>query len=358
MSEPELTDAKDTPWGKLIYWSNEEVDTPTRRWNGVQRWVAELFNVPVPETANLPTLNREELEEAKEANPELFAELEQNKKKNPHVRPKIFIVAFNDGGPAHAYLDYTATFEGAQFLFHTLISVCVETDISFEHATFHDDVHFQGTCFKRPASFENALFKKKVNFISLQGKPALYFQNAIFEVCPPHLHGSELHPESSFQGAQFPKKDLPDHVGAYENLRQIAESIGKLEDRKIFIQREMECRYQGAERWSVDWMWRGLYRAISYHGTSVGRPFCIMACLFMFSLYFWIKWGVQTGQIGVFDALMLHFQQIMPLPRYDLLDLPKTLPDCLIFSASFLRVISFPAWFLIGLALRHRFRMG
>ena len=83
-----------------------------------------------------------------------------------------------------------------------------------------------------------------------------------------------------------------------------------------------------------------------------------MAFAFVFSLASWIGWGVQTGQIGVFDALMLHFQQIMPLPRYDLLDLPKTLPDCLIFSASFLRVISFPAWFLIGLALRHRFRMG
>ena len=283
----------------------------------------------------------------------------------------------------------TANFEGADFYNHAYFNKAIFNNTAMFNGTFNGRAEFEGAKFKGVAFFSKSTFNQGAYFISasfeetayyrevmfqfgadfsnIRTKAPLNFNKAIFETYPPNTFGTTLHEATSFLYVKWPKakKETADsHIQSYERLRIQAQSLGMVESRNIFIQKELECRAIVAE--GIDKLLRNAYGLISKHGTSIGRPLLCLCGLFFIILLIWIgylfpEFNEDLNRLDIFKYLSskaIPFTKLHFVPTEPLQESIKEDTLILWLSLFILSVASPILLFLAGLGLRSKFRMS
>ena len=218
-----------------------------------------------------------------------------------------------------------------------------------ENCTFEQGLDLQDVTIRGQADLKN--FDSTLNL-----------RGATFINHPPELFGSDLKPDSDL-ACVLPKVPDTNHINIYEDLRQHAERLGKLDDRKRFVHAELSCRAidthkSGAER--IVW---ALYRWTSDYGTSVYRPLGWLLGLFLFSALPWVGYALWFAPLSVTTAIGYNILQAVPFPGHmsaALLasDGMTAAPSALHFVAGVLSLFNPIFWFLTGLGLRFQLRLA
>lgn len=237
----------------------------------------------------------------------------------------------------------------------------------FTGATFGGEADFSDATFAGPTWFGETTFSAGANFSAASFKSTLSFEGARFEMHPPNFNGASL-----YEGTIWPEAEgwpaapadggyALDHRSCYERLKKDAETHKKHRQEQFFFAKELECQQV------IDGPWRGwptkLYGLLSGYGTSIVRPMTLLVLSWLFGANYMAN-GVST-QTG--DPLSLG--QAFALSGANLLAVLPIRKD--VFGEDFLKglaplthvisigqmIIGLLCLFLIGLALRNRFRM-
>jgi hypothetical protein len=193
----------------------------------------------------------------------------------------------------------------------------------------------------------------------------------IFEVAP-LFHGCELHQDTTFDGAVFPKPSgNNDAARAYRTLKLAFSKQQAVREEQRFFRLEMEeetLRETGLKRWLFV-----AYKKFSDYGFSVVRPLAYggVAIGVLTLFYGVLSWWGQCGIAAIdcaFAPQWLEFSllQTLPLPGLDKLSEAASKAfwptgawwGVLLSSLVIVhKTISLAALFLVGLALRNLFKL-
>lgn len=181
----------------------------------------------------------------------------------------------------------------------------------------------------------------------------------------PIFHGCELHQDTSFEGAEFPKPTGDDKaIRAYRTLKLAFSKQQAIREEQRFFRLEMEeeaLRETGVKR--------GLFRAYKWfsdYGFSVMRPFSLLVAAW---LVFAPIYGHSSGQEVCWvwnrgcewrgDWVGYSLRQALPILGFDKPDHTTVLAmkDVAVGWLFLHKTISLTALFLIGLALRNLFKL-
>ncbi len=250
-----------------------------------------------------------------------------------------------------------ATFSGpAVFDFATF-----SKDASFNGATFSGGAWFNSATFSGGAWFNSATFYEIASFNFTTFERGLGFAAAKFQTIPPNFNGAT----TVYEGTIWPDADgwpaapanaeaARDHSSSYERLKKDAETHKKHRQEQFFFAKELECQQV------IDGPWRGwptkLYGILSGFGASIRRPLfwliglwavCGVAFENLTTLSTSRAWGFSAANLfDVLGARKNFFETEMKVMSGIAQTIATTETG---FGLLFL--------FLIGLALRNRFRM-
>jgi uncharacterized protein YjbI with pentapeptide repeats len=289
------------------------------------------------------------------------------------VDPNLRSVTFSDH----------ANFTGARF-FGTLradfLSAMFSGVTDFGSAMFNVEANFCSAIFFGAASFLSAKFRKTADFSAARFLSSIQFDDATFEARTifagahfkgqvPDFRGATMHAATEWHDAIWPKppwrkKAAQQQVYAYERLKQEMEQLKKHEDEQKLFRRELRARRRLLWTHPGEWLLNVVYQALSDYGNSWKRPlFCLI--------------GIIAVGAAIFARAPLYCEAPMPITlatRLSLANVFLFLPDkremvmspqtaeCLLnptlqaisTAQSLLGVVLL---FLLGLALRNRFRM-
>lgn len=281
-------------------------------------------------------------------------------------------------------------FRGSIFLGSVKFVSKSETKLNF------NEIDFSGCEFRGKAEFSGRSFIGKTNFgltdnknkkcleIESDGR-IVYGENGypkfinievpirpvVFSVAP-LFHGSELHQDTSFEGAQFPPASGSEEAArAYRTLKLAFSKQQAIREEQRFFRLEMEeetLRETGLKRWLFQ-----AYKTFSDYGFSVTRPLMygvlgVLCLTLVYGLLSWLGQCVFSTDACHFVPQWLEFSllQTLPLPGLDKLSevaskafWPVGAWWSLGLSALVIvhKTISLAALFLIGLALRNLFKL-
>jgi hypothetical protein len=138
-------------------------------------------------------------------------------------------------------------------------------------------------------SFADASVEDELNLPSFGD--TLNLRGTNFVNRPPELFGSDLKPYSDL-AFTLPAKPNPDHINIYEDLRQHAERLGKLEEKKRFVHAELSCRAIDPQKSPAERFVWWLYYITSDYGTSIYRPLGWLFVLFLMSAVPWVGYAI------------------------------------------------------------------
>ena len=272
-----------------------------------------------------------------------------------------------------------ANFSGAEYFGQALLKDFEFQRVIFENATFSEGVTFRNVSFREGCNFANAAmggsefkdckYSGKFNFADAEVKDHLKlpsFGNTLnlrgtnFVNRPPELFGSDLKPDSDL-AFTLPAKPNPDHINIYEDLRQHAERLGKLEEKKRFVHAELSCRAIDPQKLPAERFVWWLYYITSDYGTSIYRPLGWLFGLFLISAVPWVGYAIWFSPMSVWSALSYNILQAVPftghLSSAHLNNFPE-LPMSLHFIAGPVALLNPIFWFLIGLGMRYKLRLA
>ncbi len=293
----------------------------------------------------------------------------------------------------NARFEQIAHFEGARF-------GKAGADFSMtrfsRHATFDDahcagDANFQHAQFNGDAFFISSKLRGLVAFNDTQFRTIAVFKDSTFESVPT-FHGAELHEDTTFEGVTWPKrphkKQSPyDAVRAWARLRVEMNRLQKHEDELLFFTRELNARAH--DRRNEPPVKRLLYRIYLALGAgrSVAAPLgwlLVLNAVLFLPIYWYATSAIQWCKLPVQDILaeVLSFNipadvvsftlgQALPFiggSNPERADLYRRLfphgesngidvPFWLEIAGIFQQLSGLVLLFMIGLALRNRFRM-
>ena len=202
-----------------------------------------------------------------------------------------------------------------------------------------------------------------------------YRYPVVFQM-PPKFHGCELHQDTSFEGAEFPKPTGSEEAArAYRTLKLAFSKQQAIREEQRFFKLEMEeetLRETGLKRQLFV-----TYKYFSDYGFYITRPFTLL--IFFPALYvslfnaFLIEYQIyqcydffNQAPISIFwNWLTWSFLSIFTVPG---VDLGKEIRPLLFGSGTFIsfiallieifqKALSLAGFFLIGLALRNLFKL-
>ena len=272
-----------------------------------------------------------------------------------------------------------ANFSGAKYFGQALFKEFEFQRVIFENSTFLKGVKFKNIRFREGGNFTNAEingsefincpYSGKFNFADAEIKGHLKlhsFDNNLnlrgtnFVNRPPELFGSDLKPDGDLAFI-LPEKSNPDHIKIYEDLRQHAERLGKLEEKKRFVHAELSCRAIDPQKPSSERFVWWLYYITSDYGTSIYRPFGWLFVLFLISAVPWMGYAIWFSPMSVWSALSYNILQAVPFTGHlssALLNNFPELPMSLHFIAGPVALLNPIFWFLIGLGMRYKLRLA
>ncbi len=254
------------------------------------------------------------------------------------------------------------TFQNAKFQKTDFEHAAFSGDAAFRSTSFSGDASFQNAAFSGSASFQNATFSGDANFSDATFKGPTTLVQTGFENWPPKFFNAALHEDTDFTDVGWPAvpknpKDATNHRRRYERLKQLMDSQKKFFDEHRFHRLELRCR-EVEDGWrSFSGVGSRLFRYVSDYGWSIGRPLCGLTITFLCGGWGLIRFDPEL-ELG--RALGLSFSN-----TFSLLGLGRTFfqeeltgltPTSEIVSG--VQFFLGPLFlFLLGLALRNRFRI-
>jgi hypothetical protein len=236
---------------------------------------------------------------------------------------------------------------------------------NFNDVRFSKDAHFQRANFAEEARFQRAKFSKRADFINAYFGAETVFSDTTFETHVPDFLGATLHDATKWYETNWPpvpktKNSCQSQVDAYARLKQEMERLKKHEDEQRFFRMEMLAKHGLLEPWSGKWLLDCGYKLVSDYGESVGRPLVGFALVFYFCfIVFWAE-GFIGARMSPWHALALSFSSlfaIVPSAAKIVADQHDELAGGLRLFAVLESFTGALLLFLLGLALRNRFRM-
>lgn len=274
-----------------------------------------------------------------------------------------------------------ANFSGAEYFGQALFKEFEFQRVIFEDSTFLKGVKFKNVRFREGGNFTNAEingsefincpYSGKFNFADAEIKGHLKlpsFDNTLnlrgtnFVNRPPELFGSDLKPDSDL-AFTLPAKPNPNHINIYEDLRQHAERLGKLEEKKRFVHAELSCRAIDPQKSRAERFVWWLYYITSDYGTSIYRPLGWLFVLFLISAAPWLGYAIWFSPMSVWSSLSYNILQAVPFTGHLSAELLgseafENLPMSLHFIAGPVALLNPIFWFLIGLGMRYKLRLA
>ncbi len=250
----------------------------------------------------------------------------------------------------------------------------------FSDADFLSDVWFSRSTFSGDAWFASATFAGEAWFGNAKLQSSTSFADARFILNPPLFHGATLHEGTQWHGARWPAPPddaapAQEHIYAYERLKQEMERLKKHDDELQFFEREMRCRRVVEGKRSAAGLLNLAYDCLSGYGRSIFRPVLglvvtfVLGILVMANTVGWPRkcWYCAASVVSdgawsaIKQAALLSFANMLaPLNvRKDFFDADMLagLPGWLKMFAGLQTLLALAFAFLIGLALRNRFRL-
>jgi len=246
--------------------------------------------------------------------------------------------------------------------------------LDFKNSNFADglglfsNVKADGTSF----NFEDTKHKNVLNFEGANIEHSLNFDGAIFERAP-DLRRTSLKSHVTFQKVglkpinfNLSDSELVDEEDRFRRLKELAHNNKDRDNEINFLESELTIHaHLSNSNANKAFVW--LYRYLSDFGRSVASPAIWATGVCLLYGVFFILYGLICGQIGwpVEAAFRLSLAAILPTFGYnrsELIELKQTifgehhslLFDVLVYSETALGLLFL---FLIGLALRNRFRI-
>lgn len=274
--------------------------------------------------------------------------------------------------------------------FEMKASMCSFKDSTFAGEFSFRDMQIHGYAFFPNASFHHAEFTKTgfefalfseakfdhVKFLNCEFRSVTKFEAAKFLKSAPDFRGSKMHEGSEFHDVSWPlppadarvisdenRKAAQEQVYAYEKLKLEMERFKRSEDEQAFFRRELRARRGLLSMFSPGWLLNYGYEQLSDYGQSLARPFAWLVAVWLagaVALTLFGRKACLAGQIWApmkgWQALLLSLQNTMAfLPRRDV---PITCPATpALVLAPIQAILGVTFLFLIGLAIRNRFRM-
>lgn len=257
--------------------------------------------------------------------------------------------------------------------------------ISFIRANFHKRVTFNNRNFHQRANFRNAVFHDFSDFTNAKFNGRANFSQAKFLQRPPHTPGCNLGDPGAFFGMQVHAQEFLRQSPKGQERIELAEDIA---DDLQLLRAKAEQTHTHSLVTDCHALWlycqevvRGwhpatwpsrIFHLISNYGRSVVRPFVVAAfttAVFTF-LYAWLRFGT-SWEIPRISVWHYSLTRLIPIPgmsvegieeriasRLGVARLPEL--EGLVWSAlSMLQgFIGLLTIFLVGLALRNRFKIG
>ena len=266
----------------------------------------------------------------------------------------------------------TAFCDGVQFS-EQYFGLALFIDANFFHNAFFDKAELSGV-----ADFSNSTFQAGADFKACEFKSHTDFAGAKFLSEVPDFRDAKLSEAAEWHGVQWPtspknEKAAQRQVYAYERLKAEMEQLKKHEDEQSFFAKELNARrallwfkcLNGKQdiskraKFAFGWLLNTAYSTFSGYGQSVSRPLIYLFWLFVLGAGAFAMFpSLSPCPIEPWSAAALSISSLLPLlpykPDKDIIDCLSPLGGLLGNTQSFLGVILL---FLLGLALRNRFRM-
>jgi uncharacterized protein YjbI with pentapeptide repeats len=265
-----------------------------------------------------------------------------------------------------------ADFSSANFYLYANFSSTTFFNANFDLAKFHQIVHFTSTAlklsvyftdstFSKDADFSSAVFEKAANFVNAEFKSNTVFVKARFEGQVPDFRGAKLHEATEWHEVHWPPKpqskaDAQDQVYAYEKLKLEMERLKKHVDEQAFFAKELRARRETYPFPSIDWILNFLYEQLSDYGQSIKRPVFWLFLLFALGAGLFALVPVSRGvaHLSLDRAAGLSSANIFPfLLKREMASYSGPAQGIGFIEA----IIGLVLLFLLGLALRNKFRM-
>ncbi len=262
---------------------------------------------------------------------------------------------------------------------------------TFDEAHFVGYVNFQRAEFIGEAAFTSTEWHGIVAFNDARFSTIAVFKDSTFESVPT-FHGATLHEDTTFEGVTWPERPHDrqspyDAARAWARLRVEMNRLHKHEDELVFFTRELNARaYDTRNEPSAKRLLYRIYLALGA-GRSVAKPLGwllgLNAVLFL-PIYWFATSAIRGRTLSIWDILadivsfnipgdVVSFTLGQALPfiggsNPERVDLYRRLfagadtagidvPLWLEFVGTFQQLVGVVLLFLVGLALRNRFRM-
>jgi hypothetical protein len=229
-------------------------------------------------------------------------------------------------------------------------------------------VDFKSATFDGVANFDRTRFSHSINFINATFAGSTIFADARFENLVPDFRGAKMHEATEWHDVTWPrppasKDDARQQVYAYERLKQEMERLKKHEDEQSFFRKELRARRGLVRTCSGAWLLNLVYQASSDYGNSIGRPLLWLSGVFAAGTVLFARSPLYCGAaMPIKLATKLSFANIFVfLPNRREIMMNAKMVECLSSTAQAVStaqsLLSVVLLFLLGLALRNRFRM-
>ena len=256
----------------------------------------------------------------------------------------------------------SVTFSGSDFGSATFSGTAY-----FNSATFDGDASFKSATWDATATFELATFSSTINFVDSEFTAKTIFAQARFSLEVPDFRGAKLHEATEWHGVRWPsappdKTRAQNQVYAYERLKQEMERLKKHEDEQFFFCKELRARRELVPFWTAAWWFNYLYAGLSDYGQSTSKPLLWLCGLFLLvsDVFAWAP-SIAGIPMTVLHAARLSFASIFLIfPFHNEIMTPhvfsilSSLAKIIVVVESFFGTLLL---FLLGIALRNRFRM-
>ncbi|MGA8172066.1 MAG: pentapeptide repeat-containing protein [Methylocystis sp.] len=278
-----------------------------------------------------------------------------------------------------AAFEHKSSFVMAAFIERAFFSMLTfSRDAEFRGTKFFTNACFDGSVFSGKAFFDNATFSGAIDFEASEFRSCTTFQFTKFLSHPPDFHDAELREATVWHDAQWPpppdrQRDAQDQVDEYARLKAEMERLKKHEDEQFFFAKELRARRawlrfkfrDGLRPVSVrtkcafDWLLNGAYDVFGGYGLSVGSPTFWLVVLFAVGADIFALVPAYKGLPLAYDeAAGLSITNVISfLPYKPIKDIADGLSPFAKIIGDLQSLLGVILLFLLGLALRNRFRM-
>jgi Pentapeptide repeats (9 copies) len=246
-------------------------------------------------------------------------------------------------------------------------SAVFSNEADFQSATFAEMAIFRSATFHGDADFSEATFNSVIYFNNATFGSDTIFANARFETQVPDFRGATMHEATEWHGVSWPTPSKDEYhaqqqVYTYERLKQEMERLKKHEDEQSFFRRELRARRGLSRALSWSWLLNLAYQLSSNYGNSIGRPLLWLLGVFAAGAAIFARAPIHCGMpMPIRLAVKLSFANIfvfLPDKREIMTpEMTACLSDTARAVSALQSVSGVVLLFLLGLALRNRFRM-